>query len=161
MDIVTLSLWGISLPLAGFSYYKRRSRTTEAARKARSMMGAMAADIVAIIFLIGLGLSFITPAVIADVLNGADLFTGTLIAAAVGSITLIPAFVAFPLVGTLIDGGAGLVPSVAFLTTLTMVGIKTLPLEAKEFGLKFALIRSGLSFLAAIFIAFLMGGLLR
>ena len=160
MDIVTLSLWGISLPLAAFSFFKRKNRTIDAARKARSMMGSMATDIVAIIFLIGLLLSLITPAAIADVLNGSGVFSGTLIAAAIGSVTLIPAFVAFPLVGTLIDGGAHLVPSVAFLTTLTMVGIKTLPLEAKEFGLKFALIRSALSFIAAIFIAFLMGGLM-
>lgn len=58
----------------------------------------------------------------------------TVVSALVGSITLIPAFVAFPLVGSLVDVGASIVPAVAFLTTLTMVGIVTFPLEKKEFG---------------------------
>ena len=160
MDIVTLSLWGLSLPLMGYTLYKKKAVAREGIIKAKSMMSGMLVDIIAIIFLIGLGLSILTPAMIADMLGSYDIVTGTVVAALVGCITLIPAFVAFPLVGTLIDGGAHLVPSVAFLTTLTMVGIKTLPLEAKEFGLKFALIRSGLSFIAAILIAFIMGGLM-
>ncbi|NLX74993.1 MAG: permease, partial [Synergistaceae bacterium] len=49
------------------------------------------------------------------------------------------------------------VPSVAFLTTLTMVGIVTFPLEKKEFGTKFTAIRNGFSFIFAIIIALIMG----
>jgi uncharacterized membrane protein YraQ (UPF0718 family) len=77
--------------------------------------------------------------------------------AIVGSITLIPAFVAFPLVGSLVDAGASVVPAVAFLTTLTMVGVVTFSLEKKEFGLKFAFVRNTLSFGFAVFIALFMG----
>lgn len=160
MDIVTLSMWGISLPLTIYSYFKRTGQTKEAARKAKGMMQGMLPDIIAIIFLIGLGLSLLTPTTIAEMLSKVNAFTGTLFAALIGCVTLIPAFVAFPLVGSLIEGGAHLVPSVAFLTTLTMVGIKTLPLEAKEFGLKFTLIRSLLSFVLALLVAFIMGGLM-
>ncbi len=160
MDIVTLSMWGISVPLAIYSLLKRGPQTREAARKAKSMMRGMLGDIVAIIFLIGLGLSLWTPSSIAELLVRLGPVSGTFMAALVGCITLIPAFVAFPLVGSLIDGGAHLVPSVAFLTTLTMVGIKTFPLEAKEFGVKFTLVRSALSFALAIIIAFLLGGLM-
>ena len=69
----------------------------------------------------------------------------------------IPAFVAFPLVGSFVDVGASIVPAVAFLTTLTMVGIVTFPLEKKEFGFKFALIRNAFSFVAALLIAAVMG----
>ena len=53
--------------------------------------------------------------------------------------------------------GVGIVPAVAFLTTLTMVGIVTFPLEKREFGLKFAAVRNGLSFLFAMLIARVMG----
>lgn len=161
MDIVTMSLWALSLPAIVVTFYRKKTATKEATQKAKSMMGGMLPDIIAIIFLIGLGLSILTPTTIANLLNSSSLFTGTLMAALIGCITLIPAFVAFPLVGALIDGGAHIVPSIAFLTTLTMVGIKTLPLESKEFGLKFALLRSGLSFVAAIVIAFIMGGLIK
>lgn len=160
MDIVTLSIWGFSLPLTIYSYFKKNRKTKEATRKAKGMMQGMLPDIIAIIFLIGLGLSLLTPVTIAEMLSTVNPFTGTLFAALIGCVTLIPAFVAFPLVGSLIDGGAHLVPSVAFLTTLTMVGIKTFPLEAKEFGFKFTLIRSALSFILALLVAFIMGGLM-
>ena len=160
MDFVTLSLWGLSLPLMGYSFYRKKAQTKDAMKKSRGMMKGMLVDIIAIIFLIGLALSIITPQAIADLLSTTNIFTGTVVAALAGSVTLIPAFVAFPLVGSLIDGGAHLVPSVAFLTTLTMVGIKTFPLEIKEFGYKFTLLRSLFSLLAAIFIAFIMGGLM-
>lgn len=157
MDIITLSLWGISLPLMLFTKLRKKNQFNASIVKAKSMMGGMLLDIIAILFLIGLGLALITPNQIAEVLSNSGLLLGTLIAAIAGTITLIPAFVAFPLVGTLIDGGTHIVPAVAFLTTLTMVGIKTIPLEAKEFGLKFSLYRSLLSFAAALVIALLMG----
>ena len=56
-------------------------------------------------------------------------FISTVVSAIVGAITLIPAFVAFPLIGSLVDKGASIVPAVAFLTTLTMVGAVTFPLK--------------------------------
>ena len=48
-------------------------------------------------------------------------------------------------------------PAVAFLTTLTMVGIVTFPLERREFGLKFTITRNALSFVFAMVIALVMG----
>jgi uncharacterized membrane protein YraQ (UPF0718 family) len=157
MDLITFSLWGISVPLMVFTALKKKTSIKSALQKAKGMMSSMLLDIVAIIFLIGLGLTLITPDQIARALRDSGLIGGTLIAALAGTITLIPAFVAFPLVGTLIDGGTHIVPAVAFLTTLTMVGIKTIPLEAKEFGLKFSLYRSLFSFIAALVIALFMG----
>ncbi|NCC85807.1 MAG: permease, partial [Clostridia bacterium] len=67
---------------------------------------------------------------------------------------------AFPLVGSLVDAGASIIPGVAFLTTLTMVGAVTFPLEKQEFGTKFALTRNLLSFSFALLIAVLMGVIL-
>ncbi|MCG8686585.1 MAG: hypothetical protein MI892_17025, partial [Desulfobacterales bacterium] len=71
-----------------------------------------------------------------------------------------PAFIAFPLVGSFVNVGVSIVPAVAFLTTLTMVGFVTFPLERREFGTKFALYRNGFSFLFAVVIAVLMGVIL-
>ena len=82
------------------------------------MMKNMLSDIVGIIFLIGLVLAFIPPDRIEAVLGSSNTFLGSAVAAVVGSITLIPAFVAFPLVGSLVDSGAGIIPAAAFLTTL-------------------------------------------
>ena len=58
------------------------------------------------------------------------------------------------------DAGASIVPIVAFLTTLTMVGIVTFPLEKKEFGTKFTIIRNS-CFIFAITIVLIMGVILR
>ena len=76
------------------------------------------------------------------------------------AVTLIPAFVAFPLVGSMVDMGASIVPSVAFLTTLTMVGLVTFNLESQEFGKRFTIARNSISFVFAMLIALAMGVIL-
>ena len=160
MDIFTLSFWGISIALTAISLVKNKKKTFEAMKKSKGMMGNMLGEIIAIIFMIGLVLTFIPPESIKSVLGSSNTFLSTIIAAVVGSVTLIPAFVAFPLVGSFVDVGASIVPAVAFLTTLTMVGVVTFPLEKKEFGSKFALTRNVLSFVAALAIAAMMGVIL-
>lgn len=157
MDIFTLSFWVIAIVLMTWSLFKDKKRTGEAAKKTKSMMGNMLGQIVAIIFLIGLVLTFIPPETIEKVLGSGNVLFSSVAAALIGSVTLIPAFVAFPLVGSFVDVGASIVPGVAFLTTLTMVGVVTFPLEKKEFGTKFALWRNGLSFAFAIVVALVMG----
>ena len=157
MDVFTLSFWGISIALTGLSLVKSKKKTFEAMKKSKGMMGNMLGEIIAIIFIIGIVLTFIPPESIKSVLGSENTALATLVAAVAGSVTLIPAFVAFPLVGSFVDVGASIVPAVAFLTTLTMVGIVTFPLEKKEFGLKFALLRNAFSFVMALIIAAAMG----
>ena len=160
MDFFTLSFWVISGGLMVFSLVKSKSKTIAAMKKSKSMMGNMLGEIVAIIFLIGFVLTVIPPETIKNTLGSGNVLLATVTAAIAGSVTLIPAFVAFPLVGSFVDAGASIMPAVAFLTTLTMVGIVTFPLEKKEFGLKFALYRNVLSFVFAIGIALTMGVML-
>lgn len=157
MDIFTISLWGITGIAFIMSLVKNKQKTFNSMKMARGMMKNMMGQIVGILFLIGLILTFIPPEVIKNVLGKSNLFLSTVVSALLGSITLIPAFVAFPLVGSFVDVGASIVPAVAFLTTLTMVGVVTFPLEKQEFGLKFAVTRNILSFIFAIVIALAMG----
>ena len=157
MDIFTIVFYVIAVVLTVISLVKDKKKTFAAMKKSKGMMGNMLSDIVAIIFMIGLVLTFIPPEMIKSVLGSANTLMSTVVAALVGSITLIPAFVAFPLVGSLVDVGASIIPAVAFLTTLTMVGVVTFPLEKKEFGTKFTLVRNALSFGFAIMIALTMG----
>ncbi len=157
MDIFTAAFWIITLLWFVVSIVKDRKKTLEAVKMSGGMMKGMAGEIMAILFLIGIILTFIPPDTIKRFMGENNIFLSTVIFAFMGCITLIPAFVAFPLVGSLMDAGANIVPVVAFLTTLTMVGIVTFPLEKKEFGIKFTVIRNSLSFLFAIVIALLMG----
>ena len=157
MDVLTLAMWIGTAIFLIFSFAKDKGKTKQALKMAFGMGKGMLGSILSIIFLIGLILTILPPESIAEFVGKQSLLLATVISAAFGTITLIPAFIAFPLVGTLVHAGVGVVPAVAFLTTLTMVGIVTLPLERREFGLKFAAVRNGLSFIFAIIIALVMG----
>lgn len=160
MDIFTLMLWAITLVWLVYSLFKDRKRTTDAIKLSFGMMKSIGTDIIAVLLLIGLLLTLIPPESLSEFLGKSNLFVSTLAFAVVGCITLIPAFVAFPLAGSLMDAGAGVMPIVAFITTLTMVGVVTFPLEKRVFGLKFTVIRNSLSFAFALGIALIMGVIL-
>lgn len=157
MDIFTILLWLITGVAFVVSMRKDKKKTLGSMKMAKGMMKNMIGEIIGILFMIGLILTFIPPETIGTVLGGSNVVLSSTISAFVGSITLIPAFVAFPLVSSFVDVGASIVPAVAFLTTLTMVGIVTFPLEKQAFGVKFAAVRNGLSFVFAIVIALVMG----
>ncbi len=157
MDVFTICLWIITLTWFIGSIIKDKNKTFGSIKMSSGMMRNMIGEIIGILFLIGLILTFIPPETIKQYLGQSNVVLSTIVSAFVGSITLIPAFVAFPLVGSLVKAGASIVPIVAFLTTLTMVGFVTFPLEKREFGMKFALVRNCLSFGFAIIIALIMG----
>lgn len=160
MDIFTIGLWVVTLSWFIVSMIKDKDKTVSSMKKSKGMMGSMLGQIFGILFIIGLILTFVPPEMIKEYLGSSNVFLATISSALMGSITLIPAFVAFPLIGSIVDRGASIVPAVAFLTTLTMVGFVTFNLERQEFGKKFALARNGLSFVFAILIALAMGVIL-
>lgn len=157
MDIFTLAIWIGTLTFLGVSLAKDKAKTKQAFKMAIAMGKGMAVNIFSIIFAIGLILTLLPPVEIANYVSRQSVLLATVVAALFGTITLVPAFIAFPLIGTLVRAGVSVVPSVAFLTTLTMVGVVTFPLEKKEFGAKFTMVRNSLSFLFAIAIALIMG----
>ena len=160
MDIFTLFFWIIAFIWFVISIMKDKKKTFDAIKMSSGTMKHIVGEIIAILFLIGHILTFLPPEIIKQYAGQSNSIITTIIFAIVGCITLIPAFVAFPLAGSLVDAGASIVPIVAFLTTLTMVGIVTFPLEKKEFGTKFTIIRNSLSFIFAITIALIMGVIL-
>jgi len=160
MDPFTIVMWAVTLLMTLFALVKDKERTLQSMKKSRGIMQVLLGQIVSIILMIGLVLALIPPESIERTLGASNQVIATILAAFAGSITLIPAFVAFPLVGSLIDAGASNLPGVAFLTTLTMVGVVTFPMEQHEFGTKFALARNGLSFMFALIIAIGMGVIL-
>lgn len=157
MDIFTLAIWIGTLIFLAISFIKGKTKTKQALKMAFGMGKGMAASILSIILAIGLILTLLPPTEIAAFVSNQSALLATVAAALFGTITLVPAFIAFPLVGTLVGAGVSVVPAVAFLTTLTMVGIVTFPLEKREFGVKFTAVRNSLSFLFAIVIALVMG----
>ena len=142
------------------AFVKDRDRAKESLRMALQSFTGILPAVLAIIALIGLLLAFATPDQIARFVGEQAGVGGIIAIAAMGAVLYIPAIVAFPLAGSLLHSGASVAAVAAFITTLTMVGIVTLPMEISQLGRKMALLRNGLSFLGAIAIALLMGAIL-
>jgi len=149
----TVVLLSVSIIAILFSFFKDKGKTKKSLMMAKNMFLGTVGSIFGILFLIGLLLALIPPEFIKDLLGNSSLFLSGFYGAVIGAITIIPAFIAFPLASSLFESGANLVGIAAFITTLTMVGIATLPIEIKHFGKKFAFIRNGFSFLLALIIA--------
>lgn len=144
-----------------FSLKKDGQKTKASLKAAKGMMSGMLSDIIGVLLLIGLVLTVLPPSTIESVIGSHSGYMAVFLSALAGTVTLIPAFVAFPLIGSLRDNGAGLMTLTAFLTTLTMVGFVTFPLESKTFGKSFALMRNGLSFVFALGIAAIIGQVIQ
>ncbi len=160
MDPFVIAIWVLTLVFLLFSFSKSKAKTKKALKMALGMGKNMLLSILSIVFAIGLIFTLISPEEIAAYIATHSPLLATFGGALIGTVTLVPAIIAFPLVGTLVDAGVHVVPSVAFLTTLTMVGIVTLPLEKKAFGRKFTVVRNSLSFVFAILVALVMGVIL-
>mgnify|MGYP001554778601 CR=1 FL=1 len=82
---------------------------------------------------------------------------GLLAGMLLGSISMMPGFIAYPLSGLLLEQGVLLMIIAGFVTTLMMVGIVTFPLEKAYMGTKAAVLRNFASFFIALLIALAMG----
>ena len=82
---------------------------------------------------------------------------GVLAAALIGAITLVPGFVAFPLAAALLKSGAGYMQIAAFVSSLMMVGVVTMPLEMKTFGKRATIVRNVSAFVFSLIAAFVIG----
>ncbi len=139
------------------SLIKDREKTKAALLIAWNATKRLAPSVLAVVAVIGLIVGFIPPRWIATSIGVDSGVIGLLIAALLGSILFIPALIAFPLAKSLLDMGAGVMAMAAFITTLTMIGFIFLPIEIKELGKRFAFLRNGLSLVAALIIAVVMG----
>lgn len=115
---------------------------------------------VAILLLIGLLLAIVTPEMIQRVIGAESGFFGMLITSLLGAVTLVPALIAFPVAAELLNNGAGITQIAVFISTLTMVGFITLPMEIKYLGKKVAVLRNILAYLFAFATAFIIGAVL-
>jgi len=107
--------------------------------------------------LVSVVLFLIPGAVISDYLGGDNKFIGVLFASFLGSITLMPGFVVFPLAGILLKEGVAYMVLSAFTTTLMMVGVLTYPVEKQYFGIKVAIVRNVIGLFIALVIAVMTG----
>ncbi|MDZ7739668.1 MAG: permease [Bacteroidales bacterium] len=138
------------------SFIADKERTLNGLKKGAIQFLRLLPTLLTVIILVSVAMFFIPEKVLLTYFGDQAGIFGYLSAAIVGSVSLIPGFISYPLAGMLHDSGVGYGVIALFITSLKMVGIMTIPVEAKYFGLKVTLIRNGLSFLGAIVIGTIM-----
>lgn len=157
MDLQDILLYSIAAALTAASFIKDRAKTKKALMKAWKSFEGILPQFIGIIILIGVVLAILNPQVVSRLIGGSSGWLGVLLSSLVGAITLIPGFIAFPTVAMLLKGGAGYMQMGAFVSSLMMVGIVTLPLEIRYFGRKAALARNALAFIFSFAVAIVIG----
>lgn len=157
---MTLVLYSLAILALIVSTVKSRQKTMLALKKAWKSLENILPQLLTILLVIGIALAILTPGQISRFIGGESGWMGTFIAIAIGSITLVPGPVAFPLASALLENGAGYMQLAAFISSLTMVGVVTMPMEISYFGKKSTVLRNSLALGFSVFVAVAMGVLM-
>ena len=157
----TYILYGITILLLTASFFKDKKKTKMSLKKAWKAFENILPEFLVVILFVGVLLAVLNPEVISKIIGSDSGWFGVALASVVGSITLIPGFVAFPMAAMLVEGGAGYMQVGAFISTLMMVGVVTMPVEMKYFGKKLTILRNVLAFLFSFAVAYVIGMVVR
>ncbi|MDC7224450.1 MAG: permease [Spirochaetales bacterium] len=138
------------------SLIKDRKETKKAVVKSLKSFIGLLPQMTFIFVMMGISLALLTPETISGIIGGESGLLGYAAALTIGSITLIPSFIAIPLGATLVENGAGLSQVAGFISALMGVGIMTFPVEKTYFGKKFALYRNVGSLIVTILFVLLV-----
>lgn len=150
-------LYGVTALLLILSFVKDKKKTMMSLKKAWKAFENILPQFLVVLVLVGVLLAVLNTEVISKIIGAGSGWIGVVLSSVVGSITLIPGFVAFPMASMLLQGGAGYMQIGAFISTLMMVGVVTMPVEMKYFGKKLTIMRNILAFVFSFVVAFIIG----
>jgi uncharacterized membrane protein YraQ (UPF0718 family) len=139
------------------SFAADKKKTMEGTMRGIKMFVNMLPALLTVLALVSVFLYLVPDDTILKYLGRHSGVLGIAVAAVIGSVALIPGFIALPLAGIFLQKGIDYAVLAVFITTLMMVGFFTLPLEIKYFGKKAAVMRNILSFIGAVVIGVLVG----
>ncbi len=142
------------------AYSQDKKKAKKALKVALVSFITMLPMLIIILLIIGLTMGFLPEDMISRLIGNKSGISGTILAGFLGSVMQIPSIFAFPLSAMLLEKGASVSVVASFILTLTMVGLITLPMEIRELGKRFAILRNVFSFFIAIIIAIIMGMIL-
>lgn len=157
MSDVAVLVNGLALAGLVVAFYRDPERGRRAVKVSAMSFVRILPTVLSVVVVIGLLLGFVPPETIRGFVGEQSGIAGVLFTAGVGSVMHIPSIIAFPLAASFREVGASTTVVAVFMTTLTMIGIVTLPVEVRELGWRLTLLRNGLSFLGALVIAAVMG----
>ena len=148
-----------ALAFVGFfiSFFKDKEKTKRALINALKSMENIMPQFLSIIVIVGLMLALVDTNTISTLIGSKSGFLGVVFSTVIGSIVMVPTFVAFSTANTLLNSGAGYAQVAGLVSTLTFVGIMTFSLEAKYIGKKAAFYRNLFAFLFSFIVSLFMG----
>ena len=155
--------WIINLLAIGclvLAFFANRQLALTGLKKGLRTLAGIAPITIVVVSIVAVVLAFVTPESIGVVLGESSGIGGILVALGLGAIVHMPALLGFPIAGKVLANGGAAGPVAAFITSLTMIGIFTIPLEIKILGKRFALARNTISTVMAFVIAIMIGVLL-
>lgn len=139
------------------SFIADRDKTRAALHRAARKLFAILPAFLIMLILTSIALFIFPDTMLLDLFGGDDRLRGVFFAAVIGSLTLVPGFIAFPICGILLSKGVPYMVLSAFTTTLMMVGVLTFPVEKEYFGVRVTIIRNIISFCIALLVAAVTG----
>jgi len=100
---------------------------------------------------------FFSEGLISEYLGQDNLLLGILTGLTLGSVTMMPGFISYPLAGVLVEKGVAYMVVASFVTSLMMVGVLTYPIEKSYFGVRATLARNLTSLVIAVLISLAIG----
>lgn len=149
-----LILYSITTLLFLLSYKKDKDKTKKALLKGCKSLENIMPQFLGIIIVVGLTLAVLRPETISDIIGKNSGLLGVFLSAVLGSIAMMPTFVAFSTGSMLLENGAGLAQVAALVSTLTLIGVITIPLEAKYIGKRGTFYRNLTAFIFSLVVAF-------
>jgi uncharacterized membrane protein YraQ (UPF0718 family) len=134
-----------------------RGKTVKSFQVAGRKMLKIAPAFLTMTILVSIVLYLVPDETISRYLGHENKVLGLLIAYAVGSISLMPGFIAFPLCGMLLEKGVPYMILSGFSTTLMMVGVLTFPVERAYMGTKVAVLRNLIYLVVAVVVTVITG----
>lgn len=157
---MTIILYTITISALLVSLFKSKKNTILALKKSWKAFENVMPQLLTILIIIGIALSILTPEQISKFIGSESGFAGVFAATGVGAITLVPGPVAFPLASALLESGAGYMQLAAFISSLMMVGIVTMPMEISYLGKKSTVLRNCFALIFSLIVAVIMGVLM-
>lgn len=154
--MTSLILYLATAILYVFSYSKDRDKTRQAFLKGWKSLTNMMPQFLGIIIVVGVTLALLKPETISSLLGSNSGAFGVVLSAIIGSIVMMPTFVAFSTGSMLLNTGAGLPQVAALISTLTLIGVVTIPMEAKYIGRKATSYRNLVAFFFSILVGFVI-----
>ncbi len=153
-------LYGVAVVLLTVSFLKDKTKTLLSLKRAWKMFANMLPQFISILLLVRLLVEVIKPDIIQRIIGADSGCIGTVLASLLGAVTLAPVIIAFPVTAELMKNGAGITQIAVFISTLTMVGFVTIPMEIEYLGKKAALLRNMLAYMFAFVTAYIIGVIL-